>query len=210
MGTRAALAALVVAFGWTAIGCSTETEKLPELPKAPAPEPAPPVADTRPKSVPLGEPTRQTQSAIGGAYRSSLARIEDIQITHQLNLYQAEHGHYPRSNEEFHEKFMKGYKIPYPQMEEGYELVYDPEDHAVYQKLIDRDGKLVGAMLVGCADAAPTLAQLFDRAETLPPNRLDVLATTSGVAMAASSDAEICNCHHVKESVLVETAADPI
>jgi nitrite reductase (NADH) large subunit len=78
------------------------------------------------------------------------------------------------------------------------------ERRGVYQKLIVRDGKLVGAMLVGCTDAAPTLAQLFDRAETLPPNRLDVLGTTSGVAMAASSDAEVCNCHHVKESVLVE------
>lgn len=137
MGTRATLAAVLLTLGMVIPGCSTETEKLPELPKAPAPEPAPPVADTRPKSVPLGEPTRQTQSAIGGAYRSSLARIEDIQITHQLNLYQAEHGHYPRSNEEFHEKFMKGYKIPYPQMDEGYELVYDPEDQAVYQKMIE-------------------------------------------------------------------------
>src|SRR5690606_29339231 len=91
MGTRAAIAALVVVLGWTTLGCSTETEKLPELPKGPEPPPTAPVADTRPKSVPLGESTRQTQSAIGGAYRSSLARIENIQITHQLNIYRGEH-----------------------------------------------------------------------------------------------------------------------
>jgi hypothetical protein len=137
MGTRAALAAVVVVLGLTAIGCSTETEKLPELPKGPEVAPPAPVADTRPKSVPLGEPTRQTQSAIGGAYRSSLARIDNYAITHQLNIYQAEHGHYPKSNEEFHEKFMKGYGIAYPEIEEGYELVYNPEDHAIYQKLIE-------------------------------------------------------------------------
>ncbi len=137
MGTRAALAAVVVVLGLTALGCSTETEKLPELPKGPETAPPAPVADTRPKSVPMGEPTRQTHSAIGGAYRSSLARIDDFAIRHQLDIYQAEHGHYPRSNEEFHEKFMKGYKIPYPQMEEGYELFYNPEENVVYQRLIE-------------------------------------------------------------------------
>jgi hypothetical protein len=128
---------VVVVLGLTALGCNTETEKLPELPKGPDPAPAAPVADTRPKSVPLGEPTRQTQSAIGGAYRSSLARIDNYAITHQLNIYKGEHGHFPKSNEEFHEKFMKGYGIPYPEMEEGYELVYDPEDQGIYQKLIE-------------------------------------------------------------------------
>jgi hypothetical protein len=137
MGTRAALVAVVVMLGIAAIGCSTETEQLPELPKGPDPAPAAPVADTRPNSVPLGESTRQTQSAIGGAYRSSLARIDNYAITHQLNIYRGEHGHFPKSNEEFHEKFMKGYGIPYPEMEEGYELVYDPEDQAIYQKLIE-------------------------------------------------------------------------
>ena len=136
METRAAIAAVVMLGLLACGGCGSEAEQLPELPKGPEPSTPAPVVETRPESVPLGQSTRQTQSAIGGAYRSSLARIDNYAITHQLNLYQAEHGHYPRSNEEFHEKFMKGYQIPYPEMEEGYELVYDPEENAIYQKLI--------------------------------------------------------------------------
>jgi nitrite reductase (NADH) large subunit len=75
----------------------------------------------------------------------------------------------------------------------------------VYRKLIVRDGKLVGAMLVGCAAAAPALVQMFDRDEPLPPNRLDVLAT--GLSHAAA-DREICNCNHVTESAVLEAIRD--
>lgn len=73
----------------------------------------------------------------------------------------------------------------------------------IYRKLIVRDGKLAGAMLVGSAEAAPVLIQLFDRGEQLPPNRLDVLASPGG-GVATSDDLEICNCHHVSEDTLVE------
>jgi len=84
------------------------------------------------------------------------------------------------------------------------EVIQVIEDRkGVYRKLIVRDGKLAGAMLVGCATAAPALVQLFDRGEPLPPNRLDVLASPGGGA-AAADDPEVCNCHHVTESTLVE------
>jgi nitrite reductase (NADH) large subunit len=73
----------------------------------------------------------------------------------------------------------------------------------IYRKLIVRDGKLAGAMLVGCAAAAPALVQLFDRGEPLPPNRLDVLASPGG-GLPLPDDAEVCNCHHVSEATLVE------
>ena len=57
------------------------------------------------------------------------------------------------------------------------EVIQVIEDRrGVYRKLIVRDGKLAGAMLVGDADAAPALVQMFDRGDPLPPNRLDVLA----------------------------------
>jgi nitrite reductase (NADH) large subunit len=84
------------------------------------------------------------------------------------------------------------------------EVIQVIEDRkGVYRKLIVRDGKLAGAMLVGCAAAAPALVQLFDRGEPMPPNRLDVLASPGGGA-AAADDPEVCNCHHVTESALVE------
>jgi nitrite reductase (NADH) large subunit len=85
------------------------------------------------------------------------------------------------------------------------EVVQVVEDRrGVYRKLVVRDGKLIGAMLVGDTDAAPGLIQLFDRGDLLPTNRLDVLATPTGCGVAAAADPEVCNCHHVRESTLVE------
>jgi nitrite reductase [NAD(P)H] large subunit len=81
------------------------------------------------------------------------------------------------------------------------EVVQVFEDRrGVYRKLIVRDGKLIGAMLVGCAAAAPALVQMFDRDEPLPPNRLDVLATD--FCHSSAADREICNCNHVTESAV--------
>ncbi len=85
----------------------------------------------------------------------------------------------------------------------GDEVVQVFEDRrGVYRKLIVRGGKLAGAMLVGCTDAAPTLVQMYDRDEPLPLNRLDVLATGNSFALAA--DREVCNCNHVTESAVSE------
>lgn len=80
------------------------------------------------------------------------------------------------------------------------------ERRGVYRKLIVREGKLAGAMLVGCADAAPALVQMFDRDEPLPPNRLDVLAT--GNAPTTATEREVCNCNHVTEAALVGAIRD--
>jgi nitrite reductase (NADH) large subunit len=87
------------------------------------------------------------------------------------------------------------------------EVVQVFEDRrGVYRKLVVRDGKLAGAMLVGCAEAAPTLVQMFDRDEPLPPNRLDVLAT--GNAPTTAVEREVCNCNHVTEAALVDAIRD--
>jgi len=80
------------------------------------------------------------------------------------------------------------------------------ERRGVYRKLIVRDGKLAGAILVGCTEAAPTLVQMFDRDEPLPPNRLDVLAT--GNTPLALNEREVCNCHHVTESTIRDAIRD--
>ena len=44
-----------------------------------------------------------------------------------------------------------------------------------YRKLIVRDGKLVGAMLVGNTEAAASLVQIFDRGDPLPDDPLEAL-----------------------------------
>ena len=87
------------------------------------------------------------------------------------------------------------------------EVVQVFEDRrGVYRKLVVRDGKLAGAILVGCAAAAPALVQMFDRDEPLPPNRLDVLAT--GLAPTTAAEREVCNCNHVTEAVIVDAIRD--
>jgi nitrite reductase (NADH) large subunit len=87
------------------------------------------------------------------------------------------------------------------------EVVQVFEDRrGVYRKLIVRDGKLAGAMLVGCTEAAPALVQMFDRDDPLPPNRLDVLAT--GNAPTTAAEREVCNCNHVNESQIVDAIRD--
>ena len=81
------------------------------------------------------------------------------------------------------------------------EVIQVIEDRrGIYRKLVIRDGKLAGAVVVGECESAPTLARWFDRGDPLPPNRLDVFCS-SDVSVAAA-DPEICNCHHVNESVI--------
>ena len=47
-------------------------------------------------------------------------------------------------------------------------VTYAEPGRGVYQKLIVRDGKLAGAILLGDTSAAPALQQLFDRSTPLP------------------------------------------
>jgi nitrite reductase (NADH) large subunit len=95
--------------------------------------------------------------------------------------------------------------------------VIDPDDRdeviqviedrrGIYRKLVIRDGKLVGAVLVGETESAPALARWFDRGDPLPPNRLDVFCSPD--VSPAAADPEVCNCHHVTESTLVGAIHD--
>lgn len=87
------------------------------------------------------------------------------------------------------------------------EVIQVIEDRrGIYRKLVVRDGKLAGAILVGDGGAAATLARWFDRGDLLPPNRLDVLC--SGDVSPAAADPEVCNCHHVCESAVVAAIRD--
>lgn len=85
--------------------------------------------------------------------------------------------------------------------QESDEVIQVIEDRrGIYRKLIVRDGKLAGAVVVGECDSAPTLARWFDRGDPLPPNRLDVFCSAD--VSVAAADPEICNCHHVNESTI--------
>jgi nitrite reductase (NADH) large subunit len=91
-----------------------------------------------------------------------------------------------------------------PEHEHDEVLQIIEERKGVYRKLIVRENRLVGAMLVGNADCAAILAQMYERGDPLPENRLDVFA--SGDAVGGGPAAiEICNCHHVSQEILVES-----
>lgn len=85
------------------------------------------------------------------------------------------------------------------------------ERRSAYRKLIVRDGRLVGAMLVGNTAATAALVQLFDRDDPLPEDPLEVLCQVRGAACAV--DRQLCNCHKVSESRVreaIESGADSV
>jgi assimilatory nitrate reductase electron transfer subunit len=83
----------------------------------------------------------------------------------------------------------------------------------VYQKLVVRDGRLAGAILLGDTRAAGTLTQLLDRGAALPAERWSMLAG-GGAASAASAasvtespvaipgHATICQCNGVTKAAI--------
>ena len=50
------------------------------------------------------------------------------QVDHAMNLYRAEHGTAPSSNEEYMKKIIQENNIRLPRLPEGHEYVYDPND----------------------------------------------------------------------------------
>jgi nitrite reductase (NADH) large subunit len=92
-----------------------------------------------------------------------------------------------------------------PELEGDEVLQVLEERRNSYRKLIVRDGRLVGAMLVGNTVATGSLVQLFDRGDPLPDDPLEILCTSRPAA--AALDHLICNCHKVSQSAVREAIA---
>jgi len=86
---------------------------------------------------------------------------------------------------------------------------YTEPARGIYKKLIVRDGRLAGAILLGEAPTLPRLRQLFDRGELLPENRAELLFQLSGPGAQTldvadlPDDAQICNCNGVSKGAIV-------
>ncbi|MUL78483.1 nitrite reductase large subunit NirB [Mycolicibacterium sp. CBMA 226] len=80
--------------------------------------------------------------------------------------------------------------------------------HGIYKTIVVRDGKLVGATLVGDVRKVAFLMQAFDRGLPLPEERISLMfdigtpAVEVGAAELAD-DAQVCNCNGVSKSALV-------
>jgi nitrite reductase (NADH) large subunit len=87
-------------------------------------------------------------------------------------------------------------------------VTYSEPTRGIYKKLIVRDGRLGGAILLGDAGAAPMLLQAFDRGSELPDNRAELLFQLSAAESAAGvadlpHSAQICNCNGVSKGAIV-------
>jgi len=80
--------------------------------------------------------------------------------------------------------------------------------HGIYKTIIVRDGKLVGATLLGDTSKVAFLVQAFDRGLPLPEERMSLMFDLGGppieVGTAELADeAQVCNCNGVTKGDLV-------
>ena len=134
----ASLSLLVV--GCQLVGCQPST-------KVDSDTPAKVQADESPaaEAVPLDQPVTTGEEssgtylgAIAKARRNAAATIESLGVTQAIQHYKAINGNYPKSHEEFM-KYWKTLQSPLPEIEEGYQLEYRPEDHQIWKVPIEED-----------------------------------------------------------------------
>jgi NAD(P)H-nitrite reductase large subunit len=98
-------------------------------------------------------------------------------------------------------------------VEEGDEVVsYCEPSRGIYKKLILRNDRLAGAIVLGDAGVAPTLLQLFAAGRPVADNRPDILfSTTTAVDPARTrepesmpDDARVCDCNNVSKAQIIE------
>jgi assimilatory nitrate reductase electron transfer subunit len=78
-----------------------------------------------------------------------------------------------------------------------------------YAKLVIRDDRVAGAIVLGVPDAAATIAQLYDRGVPVPSDRLALLLGRSLPATAHGpgdlpAGAVVCRCNTVSKGQLVK------
>jgi nitrite reductase (NADH) large subunit len=88
------------------------------------------------------------------------------------------------------------------------EVRYVEDSRGIYKKLLVRDGRLAGAILLGDVSRGADLLQLFDRAQPVPDTRAELLFPMAGEGAAPGidrlpDDAQICNCNGVSKGQLV-------
>ncbi|MCW3036799.1 MAG: nirB1, partial [Actinobacteria bacterium] len=99
-----------------------------------------------------------------------------------------------------------------PERDEDEFLQFYESKRGVYKTIVVRDGKLVGATLLGDVNKVSFLIQAFDRATPLPPERLSLLfdlgtpSVDVGIGELAGN-AQVCNCNGVSKGSLVECVA---
>ncbi len=100
----------------------------------------PPMTTSTPREVHFKDPKHGKLSRRdGGALGSVVEKIPSVEhktvfmmIAYNLNIFDADKGHFPKSHEEFMEVYLPQYypaALPLPELESGDEYIYDPDDH---------------------------------------------------------------------------------
>lgn len=89
-------------------------------------------------------------------------------------------------------------------------IVYRDINRRIYKKLIVRDGKIYGAILLGDIEYADILMRLFASGGKLPEKRQELLfGSVSGVSLLDVNDlpenAQICNCNGVSKKTILDS-----
>jgi hypothetical protein len=98
----------------------------------------PPMTTGTPREITAKDPkqgklTRKRGGALGADLQAlPWAKNQTIflMIKHNLDIYDAEKDHYPKSHKQFMEEFLpQYYNVPLPKLEPGDAYLYDPNDH---------------------------------------------------------------------------------
>ncbi|WP_286275804.1 nitrite reductase large subunit NirB [Mycobacterium antarcticum] len=96
-----------------------------------------------------------------------------------------------------------------PELPDDEFVQFSEPRHGIYKTIVIRDGKLVGATLVGDVTKVAFLTQAFDSGLALPDERVSLMFDIGtpdiavGVAELAD-DAQVCNCNGVSKGALTE------
>ncbi|GAB7190505.1 NADPH-nitrite reductase [Kineococcus sp. NUM-3379] len=88
-------------------------------------------------------------------------------------------------------------------------VVFSEPGRGVYQNVVIREGRVVGATLVGDARKAGFLQQAFDQGTPLPEERVQLLFDLGGPseetgAAELDDSAQVCNCNGVTKGAIVD------
>jgi len=87
-------------------------------------------------------------------------------------------------------------------------VVFSDSARGVYQSVVVRDDRLIGATLLGDVRKTPVLQQAFDRQLPLPQERLRLLFDLGGASQEQGAadlpdDAQVCHCNGVTKGAIV-------
>ena len=99
-----------------------------------------------------------------------------------------------------------------PELPDDEFVQFSEPRHGIYKTVVIRDGKLVGATLVGDVSKVSFLTQAFDSGLALPDERVSLMFDigTPDVAVGVaelSDDAQVCNCNGVSKGALTACVA---